>query len=247
MTGLLRAELLKQRSTRTTLELLLAMIVLVVVVILLHGLELPVRNLGSESHQLGVMGQGQRMGTLFAALLGALAITSEFRHGTVRPTFLVAPRRGRVVVAKVVVSLFVGLLFGLIAAGVALGVGIGAFTERGVAIQLDGNDYSRLLIGSAVGAGLWSAFGVGVGALVRHQVPVVVGICTWLLFIEGLLFGDIGLSHWGRFLPGALAQGAIGLEPQTLLAPGPAVSLLVLYAIAAAAFGWIVTTRRDVP
>lgn len=246
MTGLLRAESLKLRSTRTTLGLLLAMIALVVAVILLHALELPVINIGSESRQLGVMGQGQRMGILFAALLGALAITSEFRHGTVRPTFLMTPRRGRVVVAKVVVSLFVGLLFGLIAVGVALGVGIGALTERGIAIQLGRSDYSLLLIGSGLGAGLWAAIGVVVGALVRNQVPVMVGICTWLLFIEGLLFGDIGLSAWGRFLPGALAQAAIGLEPRTLLAPGPALFLLVLYAIAAAALGWIATTRRDV-
>ena len=35
-----------------------------------------------------------------------MAITSEFRHGTIRSTFLVTPRRSRVIAAKVVASVF---------------------------------------------------------------------------------------------------------------------------------------------
>jgi ABC-2 type transport system permease protein len=247
VSGLLRAEFLKLRTTRTTLELLLTMTGLIVAIILLHELELPVANLGSETRQLGVLGQGERMGILFAALLGVMAITSEFRHGTIRPTLMVTPRRGRVVAAKVAVSLAVGLVFGVIAMGIAIGVGTGALLERGVTIRLVGSDYSQLLLGGAVGAALWSVIGMGVGALVRNQVPVVVGITAWLLFLEGLLFGDLNLSDWGRFLPGALAQGAIGLEPTKLLSPGPAVLLLVLYALAATVVGSLATTRRDVP
>lgn len=89
MTAPLRAEWLKQRSTRTTLGLLAAMVGLVVLVILLHELGLRIDALSRRSSQFAVLGQGQRMGTLFAALLGALSITVEFRHGTIRPTFLV--------------------------------------------------------------------------------------------------------------------------------------------------------------
>lgn len=46
MTAQLRAELLKQRSTRTTLWLFLAMLGLVVLVILLHGFGLSAGILG---------------------------------------------------------------------------------------------------------------------------------------------------------------------------------------------------------
>jgi ABC-2 type transport system permease protein len=242
----LRAELLKLRATRTNLGLFSAMLGLVLVVVLLHAFGLPAENLGSRSRQLIVLAQGQRFGTLFAALLGTLSITGEFRHGTIRPTFLVTPRRGRVVVAKVWASMLFGIAFGLTAAAVTAVAGSAALATRGVAIRLDGGDYALLLAGGAAGAALWAAIGVGLGAVVRSQVPTVVGVTAWLLFIEGLLFGDIGLSDIGRFLPGALAQAASGQSPQTLLAPGLAVFLLALYAAAAAAAGWLATTRRDV-
>ncbi len=101
MTAQLRAELLKQRSTRTNLSLLSAMLGLVLLAVLLHGLALPAEHLDSTSEQLTVVvGWGEKLGALFAALLGAMSITSEIRHGTIRPTFLVTPRRARVLAAK---------------------------------------------------------------------------------------------------------------------------------------------------
>src|SRR5690606_15843242 len=43
------------------------------------------------------------VGYAFPLILGALAVTSEFRYQTVTPTFLAQPRRGVVLGAKVVV------------------------------------------------------------------------------------------------------------------------------------------------
>ena len=62
---------------------------------------------------LDVFGRGEFLGALFAALLGALSITTEIRHGTIRPTFLFTPRRGRVLWAKVWASVLIGAGFGL--------------------------------------------------------------------------------------------------------------------------------------
>jgi len=245
VTAELRAELLKQRSTRTNLGLFSALIGLVLLVVLLHGLSLPAKDLGARSFQLtGMFGRGEMLGTLFAALLGAMSITSEFRHGTIRPTFLTTPRRGRVVAAKVWASMLIGIAFGLIAAALAAGVGSAALAARGVKIQLDGGDYALLLAGGAAAAALWAAVGVGLGAVVRSQVPTVVGICAWLLFVEGLLAGEGVVGDVGRFLPGALGNAASGQVP--LVAPGLGAFLLALYAAAAAAAGWVATTRRDV-
>ena len=69
-------------------------------VILLHGLGLPAESLGRRSNQLAVLGQGQSLGKLFAALLGAISMTVEFRHGTIGPILLTTPRRDRVVMAR---------------------------------------------------------------------------------------------------------------------------------------------------
>lgn len=246
MIAQVRAELLRHTSVRTGLGLLAAMVGLVIAIILLHALELPAHSLVRESGQLGMLGQGQRMGTLFAALLGALAITSEYRYGTIRPALLAVPRRGLVLGAKVAVSMLIGTVFGLAASAVAAAVGSAALIERGFTLQVTGADLIQFLAGCSAGAMMWSVIGVGVGAVVRNQVPVLIGLVTWLLFIEGLLFGDIGLSNYGRLLPGSLAAAAAGLEQQVLLTPAPALALLAVYAVAAAAFGWVMTNRRDV-
>lgn len=246
MRGLLRAELLKHRTTRTDLGLLVSMLGLVLLVVLLHGLSLPAADVNRRSVQLTeIIGRGGTMGTMFAALLGAMSITGEFRHGTIRPTLLATPRRGRVLAAKVSASLLIGAGFGLAAAAVAAGVGSVALASRNVQVQLDAGDFALILIGGAAAAALWAAIGVAVGSVVRNQVPTVVGTCTWLLFVEGLLVGDTGvLGDVGRYLPGALANAASG----QVASVGPAVGLLLLglYAATVAAVGLLVTTRVDV-
>jgi ABC-2 type transport system permease protein len=246
----LRAELLKQRSTRTGLGLIAAMLGLVLFAVLLHGFGLPAEDVGdsSEEQLTSLFGPGQNLGTLFAALLGALSITSEVRHGTIRPTFLFTPQRGRVVAGKVWVSTLIGTGFGLAASAVAAVAGTGALRARGIDVALDGGDYTLLLAGGAAAAALWAAIGGGIGAIVRNQVPALIGICTWLLFVEGLLAGDLlgGLSDVTRFAPGAAAAALGGQDPDSLLAPAVALALLALYAAAAALAGSLATTRRDV-
>lgn len=247
MRAQLRAELLKQRSTRTGLGLFGAMLGLVLLAVLLHSFGLAAENVGSTSEQLMVFARGEFLAALFAALLGALSITSEIRHGTIRPTFLVNPRRGRVVAAKVCVTTLIGAGFGLAASALATGVGTAALRMRGIDVQLNGGDYALLLAGSAAAAALWAAIGVGIGAVVRHQVPTLVGISAWLLFIEGLLVGDVtGVGDVGRFAPGAAAAAVTRQDPDTLLAPAIGLVLLALYAAAASLAGTLATVRRDV-
>jgi ABC-2 type transport system permease protein len=244
----LRAELFKQRSTRTGLGLFAAMLGLVLLVVLLHGVGLAAGNFDSASKQLTVLfGWGEVLGALFAALLGALSITGEIRHGTIRPTFLVTPRRRRVVAAKIWASMLLGAGFGLVAGALAAGVGTAALKARGIDIRLNSGDYILLVMGGAAATALWAAIGVGVGAVVRNQVPVLVGICAWLLFFENLLVGDIaGVGGFGRLLPGAVAKAISGQDPDTLLAPAVGLGLLVLYSAAAAVAGTLATSRRDV-
>jgi ABC-2 type transport system permease protein len=242
----LRSELFKLRSTRMSLGLFAAMTGLVLLAVALHSL-LPAQALASRNNQLTILGRGEFLGALFAALLGALSVTAEIRHGTIRPTFLVTPRRGRVVWAKVAASVLAGAGFGLVAGAAAVAAGVAALGARGIDLRLDGGDYLLLVAGSAAAAALWAAIGVGVGALLRHQVPTVVGICAWLLFVEGLLVGDlVGLGDVFEFLPGSAAAAISGQQPGTLLAPTVGLALLAAYAAAAAVAGAFATAHRDV-
>jgi ABC-2 type transport system permease protein len=249
MSAQLRTELFKQRSTRTSLGLAAGMVGLVAFAVLVHGLGVGTENADTAAKQLTrVLGPGELLGVLFAALLGAMSITTEIRHGTIRPTFLVTPWRSRVITAKAATSIVIGAGFGLAATAVAATAATVVLRARGIDVLLDAGDYALFIAGGAAAAALWAAIGVGVGAVVRNQVPALIGLCVWLLFVETLLLGDVAnLSDVARFLPGAAAQGLSGQDPGTLLAPAAALALLPLYTAAAVIVGSRATTRRDVP
>ena len=248
MSRLVRAELLKQRTTPTIVVLLLSMVGLILVIVLMHGLGLSKAQLSTSDGQLKVVGWGTGIGALFAALLGAMSITGEIRHGTIRPTFLATPKRERVIVAKLVVTALTGIGVGLLAEGLTAGIEAAGLTIRGIPIQFSAGDYLQLLAGGAIAAAFFAAIGLGVGAAVRQQVGAVVGLTIWFLMIETTLIGDVPSA--GKFAPGA-AAGAIAGAIQTqsaakLVAPGVGVLLLVLYAAIAASAGTVLTNSRDV-
>jgi ABC-2 type transport system permease protein len=245
MNAQFRSELLKQRSIQTTIGLFAGMLGLTLTAVLLHIFGLPTTDLADRDTQLMIFGRGEFLGALFAGLLGAMSVTTEVRHGTIRPTFLVSPLRDRVVAAKVWASMLLGAGFGLAASALAAGVGVAVIDLRGVDLVLDGGDYALLIVGGAAASALWAAIGVGIGALIRDQVPTLIGISAWLLFVEGLFGGE--LADVSKFAPGTLGTAVSGQEPDTLLAPGLSLLLLALYAAASAATGLITANRRDVP
>jgi ABC-type transport system involved in multi-copper enzyme maturation permease subunit len=250
VTGVLRAELLKLRTTRRTLGLAVGMVALVIFVVLLHGLLLPATR-ATANDEMHVFGWGQ-LGALFAGLLGALSVTAELRNGTIRPTFLATPRRSRVIAAKVVAAALAGILVGIAAEALTIGLGVAVLAARGIPIRLDGGDYAQLVLGGTAAAAFWAPLGLGLGALLRNQVATIVGLCAWLLFVENLLIGQ--LPGLGRYLPGAVGAaigggstitGEVPTNP-ALLAPALGALLLVAYAATATAAGMAVTDRHDV-
>jgi ABC-2 type transport system permease protein len=241
----IRSESYKLVTTRTNLGVAAGMVALIAAAVLLHTFGLPVDRLSNLAGQRGVLiDVGVRLGTLFAALLGALAITSEFRTGTIRPTLLVTPRRRTVIAAKTICVLVAGAVTGLLAAGTAAGVGSIGLATRGVAIQLTNGDITRLLLGATLAGALWAVIGLGVGAVVRAQVPTIVGLFAWVLFVENIL-GDV--PSWQRFAPGSLAQALGGQVRDGILTSAVlAAALLIAYAAFVALAGLTATVRRDV-
>jgi ABC-2 type transport system permease protein len=126
---------------------------------------------------------GQLPGVLLACLLGVVLITSEFHHHTATTTFLLTPRRTEVVVAKLITAV---ILAGLAwAASTLLSVVAGAVFLRteGYGTQLGHWGVDRALLLNLAAYLLWAVFGIGVGALVRHQLAATVGITV--LYLAG--------------------------------------------------------------
>ncbi|NUR76404.1 MAG: ABC transporter permease subunit [Thermoleophilia bacterium] len=242
MIGQVRSELLKQRSTQTAVFLFLAMVGLVALAVAMHVLALSKTRLATNAHQLDVFQIGTRAGMLFAALAGALAITAEIRYGTIRPTFLVQPKRSPVLAAKLTVGALTGFVYGLLAEGLMAAFAAIAFSLRGIPNELTGSDYLRILLGGASAAALWAMLGVGIGALVRNQVATLVGLCAWMFLVESVSEGFVPGA--AKLMPGSTGLSLAGNEHNLSIAI--AASLLVGYTAAAATAGWVTTLRRDV-
>lgn len=240
----IRSELAKLTTTRTLTSVLAAMALLVGLATALHAVGLSVEQLSSRPSQRGVMVDvAINVGGLFSALLGALVITGEIRSGTIRPTLLFSPRRSEVLLAKAVSVLAVGAVTGLLAVGVVVGVGAGALSARGIDVQLTGDDVTGLVAGGLLGGALLGCLGLAVGVVVRSQVPTLVGIFAWLLFVENLLI-EIPAVH--RFVPGALAQAIAGQDRDGVLSsPSPAAVLLAAYVMAAVTAAAFSMRTRD--
>src|SRR3984885_16324291 len=99
MIAQVRAELLKIRTPPPTIGIVLGMVALVLLFSLLSGLLTKAPSLTSTEDQRGLLSVGSLAG-VFSALAGIMLVTSEYRHGTIRPTFLFNPRRSRVIGAK---------------------------------------------------------------------------------------------------------------------------------------------------
>jgi ABC-type transport system involved in multi-copper enzyme maturation permease subunit len=239
----LKAELLKIRSTRTTIGLVIGMIAIILLFSLLSGLLTKEPNLISVEDQRGVLGVGSLAG-VFSALAGIMLVTSEYRYGTIIPTFLVSPRRSRVLAAKLAAGVLAGIVFGIIGEGLGFAIGYAAITGRGIHFALSGGQVALLLLGTVAGTALWGAIGVGLGAIVRTQVGAIIGLLAWGFVAENLLFAFV--PGVGRFAPVHAQNALMGLTTDHLLHATPGGLVLLAWTAAIAAAGITVAARRDV-
>jgi ABC-2 type transport system permease protein len=243
MTNQLLSELRKMRSTRTNLGLLAGMVGLILLFVLLNGLVTKKPELADLDNQYSVLSAGTAA-SLFAGLIGVMAITSEFRHGSIRSTFVVTPHRTRVVAAKVLSSLLMGVLFGLAAIGLSFGLGYAILAARDIPLALSTSEVLWLVIGTPVMTASWAALGVGFGAVIRNQVFAVIGLIVWTMVIDNLLIGLVP-SIGGYTLMGV--SGAITSYPADyVLSAGAGALLLLGYVVTFIAAGVLLVARRDV-
>jgi hypothetical protein len=244
VTALLRSELLKIRTTRTALTYGLVLFGGIVFVSLVMAFSQDADVLAQRRDQFELLAVGSNA-AFVSALLGILAMAGEFRHGTIRPTLLAAPRRVRVVTAKVIAATTTGALLGIAAETLAFGLGVLALRVRGVPFALDTGDVALVFVGAVASSALWGALGVGLGAVVRSQVGSIVGLLVWALLVEGILFSLV--PDMARFLPAQASNAMTSVETAHALAPVAGALVLAAYALALAIAGVAVTERRDVP
>jgi ABC-2 type transport system permease protein len=243
MIAQIRAELLKIRTTRTTIGLILGMIALVLIFTLLTALLSHSSGLVGKENQRELLSLSSLAG-VFSALAGVLLVTSEYRFGTIRPTILFNPVRSHVLAAKVVAGALTGITFGVLCEAIGWALGYAILDVRGITVVLSSGDILLLTLGGLAGAGLWGAIGAGLGAIIHNQVGGVIALLAWGLVVDNLLFGLV--PSVGRFMPTRASDALMGLRVHHLVSPGAGAITLIAWAGALAVLGIALSVRQDI-
>jgi hypothetical protein len=259
MRNLLRSEWLKVITTKLWWGLMLAAVAVAALAVISQIANAP--SLGppgtvvpdpfiQASNQRSLVAAGAA-GGVFALVFGIIMMTTEFRHLTSRPTFLIQPRRGRVIAAKLVVAAAMGAAYGVASAVVVVAVMAPWLGTKGVSIGWVSNGLLATLARAAVAMAIYAVVGVGVGVLVRNQLAAVIGALAFLYVIEDLFAVIPLLRGWFRLLPGPAAGALVGSTSPGI--GGPALTplqgglIFLGWGLALALGGGMLTMRHDIP
>jgi ABC-2 type transport system permease protein len=185
---------------------------------------------------------------VFVLILGIIAITGEFRHQTVTPTFLATPHRGRVVIAKLVTYALAGIGYGAAVIAFAVALALPWLAAKDIDISLTGNGIPGAMAGTLAGVAVYAVLGVGVGALVRNQIAAIVGSLVYLFVIEAFASALPKIRDYYQYFPGGAYAAVTGTSQPgvDLLEPWQGGALLVAYGVVFSFAGTWLAVRRDV-
>lgn len=172
---------------------------------------------------------------LLLVVLGVLATAGEWSHRTVQTTFLLVPRRGRVMAAKVAAVALMGAVIAAVSSGI---------TAALLTVAPIGNptwDGVPLAMGVAVAAGAaFAVIGAGVGAALGNTPAALTGLYLTMLGAMPVL----------RLVRPEIAARVDPVDATLTLAFGydmttPAF-VLAGWVVVAVAAGAVVTRRRSV-
>ena len=238
MTALLKAELLKLRTTRTFATVVGTAAAMSLLLVALGA------ALGEETDPKALFTNNAI--TYIIVLLGAIGMTGEWRHRTITGSMLAAPDRRRLLIAKLLSYAAAGVALSLLVTVATMVVGTVILDARGEE-TLGAGGLADLLWRNLAVAAVLGPLGVCVGALVRNQIVTVVGLIAMAAVLEPAI--SQVAPDVGRFGPMAGAPGGIlggaDAAAEGLLAPGLALAVLIAWAgVAFAASAWRLQ-RRD--
>jgi ABC-2 type transport system permease protein len=189
---------------------------------------------------------------LGAAVLGVLAIGSEYATGSIRATLIATPQRVTVLTAKTIVVAVTATVVGITSAFAAFLVASQVFAGRGVHVALGDPGALRSVLAAGLYMALLAVLALALGALMRSSIGTIAVVVTVMLVLPGVATAlpDSWQSAAVPYLPAEAGQALIGrtrFAPAGahLLAPWTGFAVLCGYTLAALAGAAISLAVRD--
>jgi ABC-2 type transport system permease protein len=174
------------------------------------------------------------LSALVLIALGVLSTAGEWSHGSIQTTFLLEPRRGRVMAAKAAAVAAMGAVIALLATGIS------ALVLLALEPNASWDGAGRAVLMVAVAGSVFALIGAGVGAAVGNTPGALTGI--YLL--------DLGILPVLQTVKPALAEKIDPGGAVLNLAQGAhqalSITILAVWVGVALAAGTLMTRRRQV-
>lgn len=221
MLSLLSVERIKLFSTKSPYWCL------AVILVATCGLSLAVSLVDSGSEATVFTSQaGGAMGLMTFMVMAALTVTTEYRFGTIRNSFLAAPQRALVLLSKTVLMALIGAVIGAVASLASFFLAKALAKDPPAPLELNSATDYRVVLGYSALYAIGAVLAIGVGALVRQSAGAITALLLWPLLVETLLMLISSLEKVIPYLPFNAAfnfvspSGSGGMFNRTAFLPG---------------------------
>ncbi len=249
MIRLVRAELLKLRTTQVWFWLLLGAVAVSVIGVIgslapAHTVELPsdVPDIFTASNDASIV----------VFVLGILGVTTEFRYQTITPTVLTTPSRWMLISAKLIAYTLVGAAFAIICLVVQLAMVIPWLATKNIDFPYGSAELHHVLWAVFLIVALYGLIGLGVGALLRNQIVAVTIGVIFLLALQNLLLIIPKVSNVWTYTPSGATNAILAVSGSDsfndvhVLSAWAGVLVLLGWALVPALLGAGITMNRDI-
>ncbi len=185
-----------------------------------------------------------------ASVFGALAVASEYSSGMIRLTLTATPRRGQVLLAKLLLVSGITLVLGVITTVAMFLVGQAVLESYGIPMGgLGDSGVQRLVLGLGVATPLFPVFGVALGVILRSTAGAITAVMGMLWLPQ--VFGELlpaGPQKLFRFAPQSGADSltvAHFAESPLYSDPALGVAIVVVWLVAFVGAAYFLLKRRD--
>lgn len=189
---------------------------------------------------------------ILLVVLGVTSVTSEYSTRSIQTTFMVNPRRVRVLAARAVIVGALGVTVGIITVPGMFLVGQAIFSSYGLetASITDSDAARHLVVYALVQATVYTMIPFSIAWLLRGTATAITASLGFLLLPSMLV--DI-VPTWVqanvlRYMPGFATDSLAGYKsgPSTYLGQTPAIAVVAIWLVGLLIAAAVVLHRRDV-